>query len=330
MNPRDLPLWRRAPERGSLTLMRTLAAFARLFGRRAAGAWLMPICAYFVVCSPRARRASRDYQARVRGAAGLGDVFRHFRAFATTLLDRVFWRTEGLDRYAIGLDGVDAVLGALGEGRGALLLGAHFGSFELAQVVARAHSSIVVDVLMHPDNAQKFGAVMRGIDAELDLRVIVLGQPDTMLRVRDALAAGHLVGLLADRSLRDDDFVREEFLGAPAAFPRGPFKLAAALGVPVLYFYAVWRGGRRYAVRFERAGAVARDVDGAGLAEARVAPGDGGTRGAEIAERESRLCRERRCRDERRAGDQRDACAQSHVTSPGDPRARRSPRNRRS
>jgi predicted LPLAT superfamily acyltransferase len=263
MNPRDLPLWRRAPERGSLTLMRTLAAFARLFGRRAAGAWLMPICAYFVVCSPRARRASRDYQARVRGAAGLGDVFRHFRAFATTLLDRVFWRTEGLDRYAIGLDGVDAVLGALGEGRGALLLGAHFGSFELAQVVARAHPSIVVDVLMHPDNAQKFGAVMRGIDAELDRRVIVLGQPDTMLRVRDALAAGHLVGLLADRSLRDDDLVREEFLGAPAAFPRGPFKLAAALGVPVLYFYAVWRGGRRYAVRFERAGAVARDVDGA-------------------------------------------------------------------
>lgn len=271
MSARELPLWRRQAERGSPVLMRGIARFARLFGRRAAGALLPPICLYFVAASPAARRASRHYLARALGRAPrFVDVYRHFHAFATTLLDRVFWRSAGIAGYDIAFEGVDAVHAALGEGRGCLMMGAHFGSFELAQVLARAIPRLDVDVLMQPDNAQKFTAVMRGVDPSLERHVIVLGRPDTMLRVRDALAAGHMVGLLADRSLRDEDLVRCRFLGADADFPRGPFKLAAALGAPVLNFQSVWRGGRRYTVRFERAPAASRaGVDAAVAAYAR-------------------------------------------------------------
>jgi hypothetical protein len=46
------------------------------------------------------------------------------------------------------------------------------------------------------------------------------------------------------------------FLGAPARFPRGPFKLAAVLGAPVVLFSATWQGGRRYEVAFEAFGQV--------------------------------------------------------------------------
>jgi predicted LPLAT superfamily acyltransferase len=259
MSTHDLPLWRRQAERGSPVLMRAIARFARLFGRRAAGALLPPICLYFIAASPVARLASRDYLARALGRTPrFADVYRHFHAFATTLLDRVFWRTEGVAGYDIIFEGVDVVHAALHEGRGCLMMGAHFGSFELAQVIARAIPRLDIDVLMQPDNARKFTAVMRDVDPALERHVIVLGRPDTMLRVRDALAAGHMVGLLADRSLRDEDLVRCHFLGADAEFPRGPFKLAAALGAPVLYFRSVWRGGRRYAVRFERAPAPSR------------------------------------------------------------------------
>ena len=55
-----------------------------------------------------------------------------------------------------------------------------------------------------------------------------------------------------------------EFLGARAMFARGPFRLAAALPVPVIVFDSVWLGGRRYRVRFAQM-AIARatrdDVD---------------------------------------------------------------------
>ena len=72
-----------------------------------------------------------------------------------------------------------------------------------------------------------------------------------MLDVRDALARGEIVALLADRSMHGERYVECDFLGAPAAFPRGPFELAAMLDVPVVLFSAVYRGACRYDIRFE-------------------------------------------------------------------------------
>jgi predicted LPLAT superfamily acyltransferase len=41
------------------------------------------------------------------------------------------------------------------------------------------------------------------------------------------------------------------FLGAPAAFPTGPLRLAAALGAPVVLCFGIRTGPRRYTVYFE-------------------------------------------------------------------------------
>jgi hypothetical protein len=41
------------------------------------------------------------------------------------------------------------------------------------------------------------------------------------------------------------------FLGAPAPLPLGPHVLAGMLGAPVMLAFGIWRGPRRYLVRFE-------------------------------------------------------------------------------
>jgi predicted LPLAT superfamily acyltransferase len=41
------------------------------------------------------------------------------------------------------------------------------------------------------------------------------------------------------------------FLGADAPFPAGPFILAALLQAPVVLFFALYRGGKRYEIHFE-------------------------------------------------------------------------------
>ncbi|MEO8849273.1 MAG: acyl-CoA synthetase [Casimicrobiaceae bacterium] len=251
MTAHSTPLWRRQAERGSLALMWLLTRIALLFGRGAARALLPVICIYFIVFSGPARRASRDYLSRVLGRrAGFADVYRHYLCFATTILDRVFWLSGHLDDYSLQLEGVECVEAAMRAGAGCLLIGAHFGSFELTRVLARAVPDMPIDVLMHPHNARKVGATIRAVDGAADRNVIVLGECDTMLRVRDALAAGHGVGLLADRSMRAADLCACEFLGSAATFARGPFRLAAALPVPVILFHSVWLGQRRYRVRF--------------------------------------------------------------------------------
>ena len=71
-----------------------------------------------------------------------------------------------------------------------------------------------------------------------------------MLLVQEAVAAGALVGLLADRAPGRTRQVKVPFFGRNAAFPIGPFVLAASLEVPVLTFRGVRTGPNRYAVAF--------------------------------------------------------------------------------
>jgi predicted LPLAT superfamily acyltransferase len=57
--------------------------------------------------------------------------------------------------------------------------------------------------------------------------------------------------MLSDRSLEDEDQVRVTFLGSPAGFPVGPFRMAALLKCPSVLMFGIYRGGRRYDVHFE-------------------------------------------------------------------------------
>lgn len=262
MSVRSTPLWRQQAERGSPLLMRALTRFALRFGRGAARAFLPPICAYFIVFSGPARRASRDYLARALGRPSrLSDIYRHYMCFATTILDRVFWFSGRVDDYALDMHGAEHVRAALRAGRGCLLIGAHFGSFELVRVLAHELGDAGIDVLMHTRNARKIGAAIRAVDEGVDVGVIALGEPSTMLKVRDSLNAGRGVGLLADRSIQGADLVACQFLGSTAGFERGAFKLASALDVPILLFRSTWQGGCNYLVDFQPL-PLARGADG--------------------------------------------------------------------
>ena len=73
-----------------------------------------------------------------------------------------------------------------------------------------------------------------------------------MIEIRDCLEQGGFVGMLADRTLPSDTTIDIDFLGAPAAFPTGPAKLAALLRPPAVLMVGLFRGGNRYEIHFER------------------------------------------------------------------------------
>jgi predicted LPLAT superfamily acyltransferase len=232
--------------------MSVIAWIARVLGRPIAASFLYPICAYFLVFSRKARRASFEYLRRVLGRPPTwGDAFRHYHCFASTLLDRVFIYAGHLDGFELEIEGLEELRRTIARGRGCLLIGAHFGSFEMLRALGLAHCPVPVRVLMHDTHAAKMTRVTRRMNDRLSAQVIALGRPHAMLATRDALARGEIVALLADRSMHGDRMVSCRFLGSPAAFPRGPFELAELLGVPVVLFSASYRGARGYQVRFD-------------------------------------------------------------------------------
>ncbi len=91
--------------------------------------------------------------------------------------------------------------------------------------LARARTSLV----MYEDNARKANAALHAINPDLAMQIIALGKPGSMLAVRDRLDEGYLIGLLADRSLESERQEQIPFLGCPARFPVGPFRMAAML-----------------------------------------------------------------------------------------------------
>jgi predicted LPLAT superfamily acyltransferase len=73
-----------------------------------------------------------------------------------------------------------------------------------------------------------------------------------MLRIRDCLEAGGFVGMLADRTIGEAPALRVSFLGAPALFPSGPMRAAAALRRQVFFMAGLYRGANRYHVVFRQ------------------------------------------------------------------------------
>jgi predicted LPLAT superfamily acyltransferase len=213
---------------------------------------LYPTCAYFLAFSRRARTSSRDYLGRGLGRpARLLDVARHYLTFAKTLHDRVYFLAGRTAEFTVEQHGADAVERALAKSRGCILLGAHLGSFEVLRVVGSLERKLPVNVLLYPDNAANAEAMAAELCPELTARVIPLGRPETLLRVRECLERGEIVGVLGDRALKADRTVRCDFLGAAASFPQGPLLLAAILKAPVVLFFGLYLGGRRYALHFE-------------------------------------------------------------------------------
>jgi predicted LPLAT superfamily acyltransferase len=245
-------IWQTQRERGSGAMIRLGVWIALRFGYTATRALLYPICLYFFLFSVNPRRASRDYLERVLGRVpGVRDIFRHYHTFAATILDRFYFLAGRTKGYDIEFHGLELIEGYVAERRGCLLLGSHLGSFDVLRVLAGQNLGLTVKVLMFPENSRRIGEILAALNPGLAEAVIPLGKPWSIMEAHRCLANGEFVGLLADRNTRGDKRVATPFLGADAEFPLGPMMLAALAEQPVIMFFGLYRGSRRYDIHFE-------------------------------------------------------------------------------
>ena len=243
--------WAGESERGSATLLKMMIFLALHLGRPFSRGILYVIAAYFFAFAPGARRSSLQYLRRVLGhEAGAGARFRHLFAFASTILDRLYFMHARYELFDISIEGEPLMEATLARGRGAFLLGAHLGSFELMSAVGRRRPGLSVAMAMYEHNASRVATFFRAASPGGAPEIIALAKVDSMLRISDCLDQGKFVGMLADRSIGDAPALTVSFLGHAALFPSGPMRVAAALRRPVIFMAGLYRGGNRYHVAF--------------------------------------------------------------------------------
>ncbi|MHB0973330.1 MAG: LpxL/LpxP family acyltransferase [Thiobacillus sp.] len=245
--------WAGRPERSNMAMLRLMTWISLRLGRAPARWVLAGISLYFLAFAPAAKAASRAYLRRALGRAPrLTDLYRHFHSFASTIHDRIFLLNGRFDLFQVEVHGADVMKDVLAAGRGAFLMGAHMGSFEVVRAIGRRQPGLRVAMVMYEENARKLNAALAAINPAAVQDIIPLGQLDSMLRVQAGLDDGMVLGVLGDRSLGGDPTLSVPFLGADAEFPAGPMRLAAMLRRPVLFMSGLYLGGNRYAIHFER------------------------------------------------------------------------------
>lgn len=248
--------WLATQEVGTSTGIALVAWTVRAFGRTAGRALVWIIALYYTAVGrwtkSTAYRASERYLAKLFPEVGFAMVFAHIRTFAQCALDRLFHvmgETRPFELHRTGNDHLEALERS---GRGALLLGAHLGSFEVLRSMSRAEG-LRLNILAHFANAKKITQMLRTLAPDFDGRVIEVDpeRPHFVLEVKERIDAGELVAVLGDRTGLGGEETTVEFFGEPARFPTGPFLLAATLRCPVFLTFGLYHPPRTYSLYCE-------------------------------------------------------------------------------
>jgi predicted LPLAT superfamily acyltransferase len=257
--------WLSVAERGSILGMRFVVWCYRVLGRRFCQLLILPVVFYFFLTDRKGRRASLRYlrrlDARPGGREALGGrptwrhSLRHYHAYGLSILDRVgFWLGKD-DDCTIVFHGEDHFTRLRREGRGAIILGAHLGSFDALRVLAR-RSQVVVNVVMFIQHARMINSIFESLDRGASVRMIQLDATsiNAVFAIKARIERGEFVALLADRvGIGDEKRTGQvEFLGDHTAFPHGPFLLASLLKCPMVFLVALRAGDGRYEAFAER------------------------------------------------------------------------------
>lgn len=240
--------WEHQRERSTPFMLALLIRLARWFGRAPTRLLLYPIVAYFLLTGGAAREASRQYLRRALGREPTWlDGARHFFAFAACALDRVFFLGEGR-RPPVTVLGDPRVREIALSGSGAVLLVSHLGSFEALRINGARDHKVPIRILMDRAHNPMITRMMEALNPELAAGVIdaAQGGPELVLALKQALAAGHVVGIMGDRPRAGERTMTAEFLGGQVELPASPWILAGALGVPVLLGFGIYRGAHGY------------------------------------------------------------------------------------
>ena len=175
-------------------------------------------------------------------------VFIHFAEVAVDVLRLRKLTRQELEELIDPGEGLSIFKEVLAQGRGAILLTAHFGNWELmgAFVMFSGYPGAVVARKIY---YEKFNEVLLDLRERATLRTIYQDAPPK--EFLNVLRQNQILGILADQDVERLDGIFVPFFGRPAYTLTAPVKMALATGAPLVPAFLV-KNGNRYRFLVEK------------------------------------------------------------------------------
>jgi KDO2-lipid IV(A) lauroyltransferase len=158
-------------------------------------------------------------------------MYKHFGRVAVDSLRVTAGGNAAVVPFVRAVEGESLLRSLVARGRGVIMLAGHHGNWEAAAAWAAAIGLPVAAVVKPPSNPWVADYVER---QRRRMGVETIPMPEARAEVPKALAAGKIVGLVADQgAMRSSTWV--PFFGRPTQTPEGPGFFAARTGAPVAF-----------------------------------------------------------------------------------------------
>ena len=230
---------------------------------RVLGRWpfllcLYPVILYYWLSKPIARRSSLEYLRYMQAAHGVWHAspgwrqsLQHFRMFAQVILDKMLAISGSYPASRVRISGHEAILDLIARGQGGVFVTAHMGCIELCQVLAEKRKGLRLNVLVHTKHAEQFNRVLDRLSPDNKVRFLQVTEFNaaTAMMLSERVAQGEFIAIAGDRvPVQKSKVTSAPFLGHEAAFPSGPYVIAALLKCP-LFLMTCTHAGDGYALR---------------------------------------------------------------------------------
>lgn len=175
------------------------------------------------------------------------NLFSNYYSFGMTLIDKVLFLVREKNYFKYEYYNEDYIENALKKGKGAILLSAHIGNWDIAGNLLQNRLKTTINAVMVDNEKTEIKDAIQKVDEKRNFKIIPLktDSPDTMIAIRQALSRNELVCLHGDRTIENRG-INVPFLGKEAIFPDGAFQIALLTEAPVIPVFITKKGFHTY------------------------------------------------------------------------------------
>ncbi len=209
------------------------------------------VAAYYLIFAPKATRNTYNYFKDIQKFSSwkaFRYVYKTYYRFGQTLLDKVVIFAGLPNKFTFFFDGEHHLREIVSRGKGAILISAHLGNWEIASHFLKKLNT-PVNVVLFDGEREEIKKTLSRVMVKKKYNMIAV-KPDFshLFQIHQALKNGEIICIHGDRYLKEfqSKTYTANFLGEKARFPVGPFQLASRLRIPYTFVFAIKETNTHY------------------------------------------------------------------------------------